>query len=53
MSGTDDNTPETEHDDAIIAAEFALGLLEGEELFGARGKLAHDGAFAARLRKSR
>lgn len=35
-------------DDPMIAAEFALGLLEGEELLAARGRLAQDAAFAAR-----
>lgn len=46
MSGAD-NTPETERGDAIIAAEYALGLLEGEELLSARGKAASDANFAA------
>ncbi|MEP0191707.1 MAG: anti-sigma factor [Erythrobacter sp.] len=32
-------------DDPIIAAEFSLGLLEGEELLAARGKLATDKSF--------
>ncbi len=35
-------------DDPMLAAEFSLGLLEGEELLTARGKLATDPAFAAR-----
>lgn len=35
-------------DDPMIAAEFSLGLLEGEELLTARGKLATDEAFAWR-----
>jgi len=35
----------TEHD--FLAAELALGLLEGEELLAARGLLASDPAFAA------
>lgn len=39
---------DSERDDAVLAAEFALGLLEGEELMAARGKLARDPAFAAR-----
>ena len=34
-------------DDAIIAAEHALGLLDGEELLTARGRVASDAAFAA------
>lgn len=37
-----------ERDDPMIAAEFALGLLEGEELLSARGKEATDQAFAGR-----
>ncbi len=37
-----------ERDDAMIAAEYALGLLEGEELLTARGKAASDANFAAR-----
>ncbi|MDJ0978897.1 MAG: anti-sigma factor [Erythrobacter sp.] len=32
----------------VVAAEFALGLLEGEELLAARGRLATDPDFAAR-----
>lgn len=35
-------------DDAMTAAEFSLGLLEGEELLTARGKLATDETFSAR-----
>ncbi len=35
-------------DDPMIAAEFSLGLLEGEELLSARGKLATDKDFAWR-----
>ena len=34
-----------ERDDPTIAAEFSLGLLEGEELLTARGKLATDEDF--------
>lgn len=34
-------------DDAMIAAEHALGLLEGEELLTARGRVTNDPAFAA------
>ena len=52
MSGPD-NTPETPEDgvtrdDPMIAAEWSLGLLEGEELLAARGKAATDPAFAWR-----
>ncbi|GMN03320.1 hypothetical protein [Erythrobacter sp. MTPC3] len=44
-------TVETEmkRDDAMIAAEYALGLLEGEELLTARGRLVTDDAFAAEV----
>jgi anti-sigma-K factor RskA len=37
-----------QRDDPMIAAEWALGLLEGEELLAARGKYATDPAFAWR-----
>jgi anti-sigma-K factor RskA len=49
MTGPD-NKPEdgVERDDPMIAAEWALGLLEGEELLAARGKYATDPEFAAR-----
>ena len=49
MSGPD-QTPENDvtRDDPMIAAEWALGLLEGEELLAARGKYATDPAFAWR-----
>jgi anti-sigma-K factor RskA len=48
MSGPEENNPEVERDDPMIAAEWSLGLLEGEELLAARGKAATDPAFAAR-----
>lgn len=32
--------------DDTLAAEYALGLLEGEDLLAARGRIAHDPAFA-------
>lgn len=48
MSGAEDDTPEVTRDDPMIAAEWALGLLEGEELLAARGKYATDPAFAWR-----
>ena len=51
MSSPDDTpTPGTDvqRDDPMIAAEWALGLLEGEELLAARGKYATDPAFAWR-----
>jgi len=49
MSGPE-NTPEdgVTRDDPMIAAEWALGLLEGEELLAARGKYATDPDFAWR-----
>jgi len=49
MSGPDD-TPDRDvpRDDPLIAAEWALGLLEGEELLAARGKYATDPQFAWR-----
>jgi anti-sigma-K factor RskA len=53
MSGPED-TPEGGapqeplRDDPMIAAEWALGLLEGEELLAARGKYATDPDFAWR-----
>ncbi len=48
MSGPEENTPEVQRDDPMIAAEWALGLLEGEELLAARGKYATDPNFAWR-----
>ncbi len=49
MSAPED-TPENDvqRDDPMIAAEWALGLLEGEELLAARGKYATDPDFAWR-----
>lgn len=35
-------------DDPMLAAEHALGLLEGEELLSSRGKIAGDADYAAR-----
>jgi anti-sigma-K factor RskA len=53
MSGPENTPPETpeagvERDDPMVAAEWALGLLEGEELLAARGKYATDPNFAWR-----
>jgi len=49
MSGTDQTPDEgVTRDDPMIAAEWALGLLEGEELLAARGKYATDPQFAWR-----
>jgi anti-sigma-K factor RskA len=49
MSGPE-QTPDdgVQRDDPMIAAEWALGLLEGEELLAARGKYATDPDFAWR-----
>jgi anti-sigma-K factor RskA len=50
MSVPEDTTPEAgvTRDDPMIAAEWALGLLEGEELLAARGKAMTDPDFAWR-----
>lgn len=49
MSGTEQNPDDgVTRDDPMIAAEWALGLLEGEELLAARGKYATDPDFAWR-----
>ena len=53
MSGSENTPPQSpddgvQRDNPMIAAEWALGLLEGEELLAARGKYATDPAFAAR-----
>ncbi len=49
MSDPKNNTgPEPTRDDPMIAAEYALGLLEGEELLQARGKVSSDADFAWR-----
>lgn len=48
MSAPEDTGPEVSRDDPMIAAEWALGLLEGEELLAARGKAATDPHFAWR-----
>jgi anti-sigma-K factor RskA len=44
----ENHLPEIKRDDPMIAAEYALGLLEGEELLAARSKEANDEAFARR-----
>lgn len=36
---------ELTRDDAVLAAEYAVGLLEGEDLLQARGRAAKDGKF--------
>lgn len=48
MSGPEETAPDVSRDDPMIAAEWALGLLEGEELLAARGKYATDPDFAWR-----
>ncbi len=53
MSQDPTNSPQDDganinRDDPMIAAEYSLGLLEGEELMAARGKLATDPDFAWR-----
>lgn len=45
MSAEDLNGPELEGDERL-AAEYAMGLLEGEELLAARGRMANEPAFA-------
>ena len=45
---SDDLDPMDNRDDKTIAAEYTLGLLEGEELLAARGRLATDTDFAWR-----
>lgn len=47
-SAPEDSGPDVTRDDPMIAAEWALGLLEGEELLAARGKYATDPDFAWR-----
>jgi len=43
------DTPEHEMDrERVLAAEYSLGLLEGEELLAARGRMANDPDFASR-----
>jgi anti-sigma-K factor RskA len=48
MSAPEDTGADVTRDDPMIAAEWALGLLEGEELLAARGKYATDPDFAWR-----
>ena len=48
MSDKSELNPLDNRDEKIIAAEFSLGLLEGEELLSARGRMATDPDFAAR-----
>lgn len=48
MSIPEDTAADIKRDDPMIAAEWALGLLEGEELLAARGKYATDPDFAWR-----
>lgn len=48
MSNTEPLDPLEDRDDKTVAAEFSLGLLEGEELLAVRGRMARDADFAAR-----
>ncbi len=49
MSGKEENTAtDITRNDPMIAAEYALGLLEGEELMSARVKVGNDADFAWR-----
>jgi anti-sigma-K factor RskA len=48
MSGASEQDKDIARDDPLIAAEWSLGLLEGEELLAARGKHAIDPDFAWR-----
>lgn len=47
MSERDDNG-DIRRDGPMIAAEWALGLLEGDELAAARERVGHDESFAWR-----
>jgi anti-sigma-K factor RskA len=47
-NGPEGTGPDMTRDDPLIAAEWALGLLEGEELLHARGKAVTDPDFAWR-----
>ena len=42
------DSPEIKRDDPMLAAEFSLGLLEGEDLLTARGKMTEGGIFVSR-----
>jgi anti-sigma-K factor RskA len=42
--------PRDDEDDDMLAAELALGLLEGDALTTAKGRAARDAGFAARVR---
>ena len=45
MSDKSELNPLDNRDEKIIAAEFSLGLLEGEELLSARGRMASSLAY--------
>jgi len=47
MSDTPDKMPEIDRE-RVLAAEYSLGLLEGEELLAARGRMGIDPEFAFR-----
>ncbi len=42
------DAPKMKRDDPMLAAEYSLGLLEGEELLTARGKMTDGGIFVSR-----
>lgn len=42
------DSPEIKRDDPMLAAEYSLGLLEGEDLLTARGKMTEGGIFVSR-----
>ncbi len=42
------DAPTIKRDDPMLAAEYSLGLLEGEELLTARGKMTDGGIFVSR-----
>lgn len=46
---TDDTRPDELAGDDLLAAEYALGLLEGEDLVMARARLAREPAFAGQV----
>ncbi|MEO9463708.1 MAG: anti-sigma factor [Marinomonas sp.] len=48
MSPSKNKEPTIKRDDPMLAAEYSLGLLEGEELLEARGKMTSGGIFVSR-----
>lgn len=51
MSAREDTGGGAAAGEPVLAAEYALGLLEGEALLTARGRMASDPAFAAEVRQ--